>query len=108
MAEVLKILGQAVLGSAAAKYTVPADTVGVVKTIIICNQDAATQTYSIWLVVSGDTRLTKNKIFSDETLLAGESVIINPDAYLAAGDAVHVASSDADMSVTISGVELDA
>lgn len=108
MAETLKILGQAALGGAAALYTVPSAKVGVVKTIIICNLEATSQTFSIWLVKSGDARATKNKIFSDVTLLASETTIINPDAYLAVGDAPHVSSSSSNMGCTISGVELDA
>jgi hypothetical protein len=108
MAESLKILGQAALGGAAALYTVPAATVAVAKTIIVCNQDAATQTFSIWMVKSGDARAIKNKIFTDTSLLAGESVIINPETYLAVGDAIHMSGSSANMGATASGVELDA
>lgn len=106
MANTLKILAQAVLGAAAAVYTVPALTTGVVKSMTVCNQDAASQTFSIWIVKSGDARATKNKIFKDVQLLTGESVVISGDYYLEPGDAVHVSGTDADMSVTISGVEM--
>ncbi len=106
MANTLKLLAQTALGTAAAAYTVPAATTSVIKSIIVCNGDAAAQTFSIWAVASGDSRAVKNKIYSAVPLAADESVVLKLDLYLSVGDALHFFGSDSDMGATVSGVEM--
>ena len=107
MANTLKPLAQSTLtGSAVTYYTVPAATTTIVKTITVCNGDAAAQTFNVWLVADGESEGDKNALVKSISLAPSETVFINPDHYLTAGYKIMASGSDTQLGMTISGVEM--
>jgi hypothetical protein len=108
MSSSYKILGQSIPAAttAATLYTVPSSTSTVVSTISICNQAAASITYRIAVVKSGDTLATKHYVAFGTSLAANGTTFLTLGVTLSAGDSISVYSSTATTSFNAYGVEL--
>lgn len=108
MPNVLKLLAQSALTeSDATIYTVPASTTAVIKSIAICNTATAAMTVTLHAVASGGSSSVTNRILSELSINAGETILLSPDLYMTAGCTLRMfASVAAVVGVTVSGVEM--
>ena len=73
--------------------------------IIVCNPTAATATFTLYLVPTGDTAGVANVIFSAVEITAGQTQIFDLEQEMDPGDFLAVmAGTAAALTVTISGV----
>ena len=107
MAETRKILGQAVLTTAAAVYTVPATTQAVVSTIVVASTSSSiADDFSIWVVKSGDSApANKQLIYYSIDIPANETFCSTVGITLNTGDSIW-ASGSGNASINIFGVEI--
>ena len=110
MADVLQILAQQTLPSTLTTvYTVPAGMTGIITTMSFCNTDSTnTASISMYFVPSGGLASAANQIFTNLAnglnVLPGETVIVNPGHYLAAGATIQIQASNVNLvGCTISG-----
>lgn len=98
----VKAQGQ-LAAAAAAIYTVPGANQAIVRSITLVNTDASPRTVSLFVNGSG----AANKILSNRTLAADETVTINTVYALATGQSIQgVADVGAKVTYTISGLEI--
>jgi hypothetical protein len=64
-------------GTAESLYSPGASTTGILKSITVCNQSGATDTYRIFLDDDGTTYDATTALFYDVSIDAGESHILN-------------------------------
>lgn len=92
-------------------YSCPVGTRAQVTTGSFTNTDTAVQSYSIWLVRSGDTASDANLIVDGEGLSAKQNAVPRQLSLrnLSAGDAIYgQASSGAKITAVIDGFEMPA
>lgn len=106
MAEVIKVLGQAIPAATTltALYTVPALTSTVVSTITVCNQGVAT-TFRISVAVAGAADTPKQYLCFDVALAAAEVRAFTLGMTLGAADVVRVYAGTATVSFNAFGAE---
>ena len=107
MAEVAKILGQALLtATAAAVYTVATSTTVRVSSILIHNNDSAERIATIHYVQSGASATNTNKVYTI-ALKAGETAKLVDEGFFGAGDSIRaLADAASQVNITISGIEI--
>lgn len=103
-----KILGQSQPGvTPTTLYSVPASTVGIIKTILICNTGASDQTYQIFVDNDGSTYDATTAIHYDVPIAAKETRHL--DLFIpfsTAGGTLGVQASSTDVTFTVTGAEI--
>ena len=91
-----------VTDNATGRYLVPAATTTIVKQILFCNTAATSATVR---VAVGTTATAANRIISDLTIVANETVSFNCSLVMAAGEKLFFTASAATVTITVTGVE---
>lgn len=108
MANAYKVLGQTADASAndVTLYTVPASTETIISTIVVCNREAATNTFRIAIKADGGAVANEDYIAYDTNVLANDSITLTLGITLDASDVVSVGASDANVSFSVFGTEI--
>jgi hypothetical protein len=108
MANVYKILGQSADASAndVTLYTVPASTETIVSSIIICNREAAANTFRLAIKADGGAVANEDYIAYDTNISANDSITLTLGITLDASDVISVGASDANVSFSVFGTEI--
>ena len=108
MATAYKILGQT--GDASANdvtiYTVPGSTEAIVSTIVICNREAADNTFRIAVKADGGSVANEDYLAFDTTISANDTITLTLGITINASDIISVGASDANVSFSVFGSEL--
>lgn len=108
MATAYKILGQT--GDASANdvtlYTVPSSTETIVSTIVVCNREAAANTFRIAAKADGGSVANEDYLAYDTSIAANDSVTLTLGITLNASDIISVGASDANVSFSAFGSEI--
>jgi len=97
---------QAMATSAVNIYTAPTSpaTSAIVKQIMLCNTDSATQTATLY-VADYTAAAAAKTIFKAISLDPSETTILNLSLVLATGEKISGLASNAGVTITISGIE---
>ena len=108
MATAYKILGQTGDASAndVALYTVPSSTETIVSSIVICNREAADNTFRIAAKANGGSVANEDYLAFDTTISANDTITLTLGITLDATDIISVGASDANVSFSAFGSEL--
>ena len=87
-------------------YTVPASTIAVISTLVICNRSAVATTFRISIAVAGAADDVKQYIFYDIPIAGNDSFVASLGVALAATDKVRAYIGAATLSITLFGVEV--
>lgn len=88
-------------------YTVPANTTGIIKEIILTNTTATPADISLSIVPSGGSAGLNNRIFEQKEIPANGSEIIQLTTVVEAGDTIQMSQiTDGAITATMSGVIL--
>lgn len=87
---------------ATGRYLVPSATTTIVKQILICNTAASSGTVRIAV---GTTATAANRILSDMTVSANETVSFNCSLVLTAAEKLFIVGSATTITVTVNGIE---
>ena len=108
MATAYKILGQT--GDASANdvtlYTVPSSTETIVSSIVICNREAADNTFRIAAKANGGSVANEDYLAFDTTISANDTITLTLGITLDAADIISVGASDANVSFSAFGSEI--
>jgi|TARA_Y100000289_G_C3895367_1_gene136194 hypothetical protein len=108
MATAYKILGQT--GDASANdvtlYTVPSSTETIVSSIVVCNREAADNTFRIAAKANGGSVANEDYLAFDTTISANDTVTLTLGITLDATDIISVGASDANVSFSAFGSEI--
>lgn len=108
MATAYKILGQT--GDASANdvtlYTVPASTETIVSTIVICNREAAANTFRIAVKEDGGSVANEDYLAYDSNIDANDTITLTLGITINASDIISVGASDANVSFSAFGSEI--
>ena len=80
----------------------------VISTLAICNRGATAATYRISFRVNGDADATKQYLVYDASVPANSTASYTQGITLAAGDAVYIYSSNANLTFQAFGSEISA
>lgn len=88
-------------------YTITSNVGGyaIIKNINICNTGSDTVTSNIHIIPSGGSAVANNQIFSNATVLSGETITYDTSIVLNANSSLYISSSAATVSLVVSGVE---
>lgn len=109
MATNYKVLGQAALTAETDTdvYTVPAATEAVVSTIVICNRNAAANTFRLAVRPDGATLANEHYVSYNVPIEGSDATTITIGITLDAGDVITVYGGAAsDLSVNVFGSEI--
>lgn len=87
---------------ATGRYLVPSSTTTIVKQILLCNTNSSSATAR---VAVGTTATAANRVISDLTLAANETVSFNCSLVMTAGEKLFFTASAASVTITVNGVE---
>jgi|TARA_A100001391_G_scaffold130378_1_gene89741 hypothetical protein len=108
MATAYKILGQT--GDASANdvtlYTVPSSTETIVSSIVVCNREAADNTFRIAAKANGGSVANEDYLAFDTTISANDTITLTLGITLDATDIISVGASDANVSFSAFGSEI--
>jgi hypothetical protein len=85
-------------------YTTPASTSTIVKQIMLCNTDSATQTATLY-VADYTAAAAAKTIFKAISLDPSETTILNLSLVLATTEKISGFASNVGVTITISGIE---
>ena len=88
--------------TAAGRYVVPSATTTIVKQIILCNTASSSATVQ---VAVGTSATAANRILSDITIAANETVSFNCSLVLATTEKLFYIASAVTVTITVNGVE---
>jgi hypothetical protein len=77
----------------------------IVRTINVCNTSATDKTFSIHIIPASGSAAANNKVISNVTVPANDVIYSDSVYVLNAGDALYFAPTDANVTITVSGVE---
>ena len=77
----------------------------IVRSLNVCNTTSTDKTFSVHIVPSGDTAGASNKVVSNVTVPANDVVYTDSVYVLNAGDALYYDPVDANLTLTVAGVE---
>lgn len=102
-----KVLGQAAPDATTATtlYTCPSGTETVVSTVIICNRDAAADTFRIAVREGGATLANQHYIAYDVPIGGSDSTALTLGLTLSATDVVTIYAGTANLSFSLFGTE---
>lgn len=108
MADTLKILGQAAPAADTDTdlYTVPGSTEAVASTMLVCNRGSSEADFRVAVRPAGATLADEHYVYYDAPLAANATFAATVGLSLAASDVVTVRASSANVSFTLSGVEV--
>ena len=108
MANAYKVLGQ--VGDASsndvALYTCPSSTEAVISTIVVCNREAAANTFRIAVKVNGGSVANEDYIAYDTSIEANDTITLTLGITIDASDIVSVGASDANVTFSAFGTEI--
>jgi len=106
--ETPKVLGQldAPATTLTALYTVPASTVAVASTLVVCNRNNSNVTFRVSVAVAGAADDPQQYVYYDTVLLKNDSVFATIGLTLGAADVVRVYASTTGVSFALYGVEV--
>ena len=106
--ETLKVLGQSAPAATTLTdcYVVPAVTQAAVSTIVVCNRGLTTETFRVSVAVAGAADATKQYLFYDISIVAGDTFCATVGVSLGAADVVRVWASSTDLSFQVFGAEV--
>lgn len=87
---------------ATGRYVVPSSTITIVKQILLCNTAASAATVRVGV---GTTATEANRIVSDLTLAANETVSFNCSLVMTAAEKLFFTASATTVTITVNGVE---
>lgn len=107
MTDAIKVLGQSAPAATTetALYTVPAATSTVVSSLTVCNRDAGPSTFRISVSVGGGVTASKDYLYYNLTVAAGDTFAATLGLTLSATDVVRVYASTANVSFNLFGLE---
>jgi hypothetical protein len=85
-------------------YTTPASTSTIVKQIMLCNTDSATQTATLY-VADYTAAAAAKTIFKAISLDPSETTILNLSLVLATTEKISGFATNAGVTITVSGIE---
>jgi len=108
MANAYKILGQVADASLndVELYLVPASTEAIVSTIIVCNTEAAANTFRIATKPDNSAVADKDYIAYDATIEANDTITLTLGVTLETGAEISVGASDANVTFQAYGTEI--
>ena len=108
MANAYKILGQVADASAndVELYLVPASTEAIVSTIVVCNREAAANTFRIATKTDNSDVATTDYVAYDSTIGANDTITLTLGVTLQAAAELSVGASDANVTFQAYGTEI--
>ena len=108
MTQTLKVLGQSALAATTLTdvYTVPSSTSTTVSSVVICNAAGTATTFRLSIAVAGAADTAKQYLYYDTSLAANDTFIATIGVTLAATDILRAYAGNANLSVTVYGVEI--
>ena len=108
MANAYKILGQVADASAndVELYLVPASTEAVVSTIVICNREAASNTFRIATKTDNSSVANTDYVAYDSSINANDTITLTLGVTLQTGAEISVGASDANVTFQAYGTEI--
>jgi hypothetical protein len=91
-----------VTDSTAGRYLVPTATTAIVKQILFCNTSVSSATVR---AAVGTTATAANRIISDLTIAANETVSFNCSLVIASGEKLFFTASAVTVTITVTGIE---
>ena len=108
MANAYKILGQIADASAndVALYLVPASTEAVVSTIVVCNREAANNTFRIATKTDNSAVANTDYVAYDSVINGNDTITLTLGITLQAGAEISVGASDANVTFQAYGTQI--
>lgn len=108
MANAYKILGQVADASAndVELYLVPAATEAIVSTIVVCNREAAANTFRIATKSSNAAVADTDYVAYDTSIAANDTITLTLGVTLETGAEISVGASDANVTFQAYGTEI--
>lgn len=85
-----------------------AGSYSIIRSITVCNTSTADKTFSLNIIPSGGSAGANNKVISNVTVPANDVIYSDSVYVLNAGDAVYYDPADANLTLTVNGVEYTA
>ena len=108
MANAYKILGQVADASAndVELYLVPASTEAVVSTIVVCNREAANNTFRIATKTDNSAVANTDYVAYDSVINGNDTITLTLGITLQAGSEISVGASDANVTFQAYGTQI--
>jgi|MGYP001187916692 hypothetical protein len=108
MANAYKILGQVADASAndVELYLVPASTEAVVSTIVVCNREAANNTFRIATKTDNSAVANTDYVAYDSVINGNDTITLTLGITLQAGAEISVGASDANVTFQAYGTQI--
>lgn len=108
MANAYKILGQVADASAndVELYLVPASTEAIVSTIIVCNREAAANTFTIATKSDNSAVANEDYVAYETSIAANDTITLTLGVTLETGAEISVGASDANVTFQAYGTEI--
>ena len=108
MANAYKILGQVADASAndVELYLVPASTEAIVSTIVVCNREAAANTFRIATKSDNSAVANEDYVAYDTSIAANDTITLTLGVTLETGAEISVGASDANVTFQAYGTEI--
>ena len=108
MANAYKILGQVADASAndVELYLVPSSTEAVVSTIVVCNREAANNTFRIATKTDNSSVATTDYVAYDSVINGNDTITLTLGITLQAGAEISVGASDANVTFQAYGTQI--
>jgi glucose-6-phosphate dehydrogenase assembly protein OpcA len=109
MATTYKVLGQVATAATTdtTLYTVPTAKAAIVSTIVVANRGTSSPTFRIAIRVGGATLANQHYVAYDVLIGANDSTTLTLGITLSASDVITVRSSDANITFSAFGSEVD-
>ena len=109
MATRYKVLGQVATGATTdtTLYTVPSLTEAVISTLVVANRSTTAATYRIAIRPNGATLANEHYIAFDVSVGANDSTTLTLGLTLDAADVITVRASNANLTFSVFGSEID-
>jgi hypothetical protein len=101
-------IGAATGGANVYTLTSNVGSYAIIRSINACNVTGAAQTVDVHIIPSGDAAADANKVLSSITIPADDVVTSDAVLVLEPGDSIYLNQANANVTLTISGVEYDA
>lgn len=108
MANAYKILGQVADASLndVELYLVPASTEAIVSTIVVCNREAAANTFRIATKSDNSAVANEDYVAYDTSIAANDTITLTLGVTLQTGAEISVGASDANVTFQAFGTEI--
>ncbi len=108
MANAYKILGQVADASLndVELYLVPASTEAIVSTIVVCNREAAANTFRIATKSDNSAVANEDYVAYDTSIAANDTITLTLGVTLQTGAEISVGASDANVTFQAYGTEI--